>query len=80
MDAFEKSSPHLIFLAVINAVRFAIEPPLLNIPLPHLTGNPNILSSQFMVTISSSAAAGEAAHPPEKILNPDASESAKAPI
>src|SRR5690606_39733108 len=39
-------------------------------------GKPNIFKSQFIVTISISAAAGEAAHPPEKILNPEAKPSA----
>ena len=57
-----------------------MEPPLVKIPPPLFTGNPKIRSNQFMVTISSSAAAGEPAHPPEKILYPEDNESAIALI
>ena len=61
---------------MINAVRFAIEPPLVKIPPPRFLGKPYKLSNQFMVIISSSAAAGEAAQPPENTLNPVAKASA----
>ena len=71
-----KSSPHLIRLAVTIAVRFAIEPPLVKIPPPRLEGNPNSFKSQLIVTISNSAAAGEATQPPENTLNPVAKVSA----
>ena len=63
--------------AVTKAVKFAIEPPLVKIPPPFATGKLNIFKSQFMVTISNSAAAGETIHPPEKILKPVARVSAK---
>ncbi len=73
---FEKVSPQCFLLAVTKAVKFAIDPPLVNIPPPFLGGNLNNFKSQFIVIISSSVAAEEAAHPPENILNPVAKVSA----
>jgi len=74
--AFEKSFPHLCLLAASKAVRFAMEPPLVNKPPPFFIGKWKICSNQFMVIISSSEAAGDALHPPEKILKPEARVSA----
>ena len=62
--------------AVTIAVKLAIEPPLVNKPPPRFEGKLYSFNNQLMVTISNSAAAGDATQPPENTLKPVANVSA----